>query len=106
MRTSERAVLVGAHHDHDMDIERGVEHEVEELAGELVAACASRDLLELVDDEQLRAGLVDAFDLQERADRVRPRHHDVRSPRRAAREATAADERIEAGAHERRLAAS
>ena len=69
------------------------------------ADAAGGDLLELVDDEQLRARVVDAVDRVERSRAGRRRAPSRASPWRGARQAAAADERDEAGPDDRRLAA-
>ena len=69
MAASDR-VLVGANDDHRVDVEGGVEDEVEDPAGHGLGRAGGEDLLELVDDEQLRTRLVEPVDGIEDGDRI------------------------------------
>ena len=104
-RRGQRAELVGADHDDDVHVERRVEDEVEQPCGDGVGRAGGEHLLELVDDEQLRTGLVEAVRLRRCRERVGPGHDHVRPPRTFAGQPATADQREQTGSHERRLAA-
>ena len=97
-------VLVGAHHDHDVDVECGVEDEVDQPSRQSFTRLVGDRLLELVDDEQLGPRLIELGDAVEGGRGVVAGDDHGGPPRSGAREAATAHERDEAGAHQRRLA--
>ena len=74
-------VLVGTHHQHDADVEGRVEHEIEQPVGEHIGGLIADRFLELIDDEELRPGLVELADRLEGGERVTARHDHVGAPR-------------------------
>ena len=97
-------VLVAAQHDDDVHVEGGVERELHEPDGEPSTASGREELLELVDDEQHRAGGVDALHGFQRGHRVGPGNDHRSPPRSRTRQAATAHQGHEPGPHERGLA--
>ena len=100
-RRRQRAELIRTDHEDDANVDGRVEHEVEQAAGDRVGRTGREHLLELVDDEQLPAGLVEAGDGLDRRQQVGPGHDHVRPPRTFAGQPTTADQREQTGPHER-----